>query len=81
MVNELEASTFNDVGLNGIILISTVLDFAAGADTPGNELSYITNLPSMAAAALYHGKATAPSVERRLTLRAERPRIILNLFK
>ena len=64
VVNELEASTFNDVGLNGIILISTVLDFAAGADTPGNELSYITNLPSMAAAALYHGKATAPSVEQ-----------------
>ena len=51
-------STFNDVGLNGIMLISTVLDFAAGADAPGNELSYITNLPSMAATALYHGKAT-----------------------
>src|SRR3546814_19293762 len=55
--------TYNDVALNGIILISTVLDFAAGADTPGNELSPITNLPSMAATALYHGKATAPSVE------------------
>jgi carboxypeptidase C (cathepsin A) len=63
VVNELEGSTFNDVGLNGVILISTVLDFAAGADTPGNELSYITNLPSMAATALYHGKAAAPSVE------------------
>ena len=62
VVNELEGSTFNDVGLNGVILISTVLDFAAGADTPGNELSYITNLPSMAATALYHGKASAPSV-------------------
>src|SRR3546814_20558757 len=55
--------TYNDVALNGIILISTVLDFAAGADTPGNELSPITNLPSMAATALYHGQATAPSVE------------------
>ena len=64
VVNQLEGSTFNDVGLNGIILISTVLDFAAGADTPGNELSYITNLPSMAATALYHGKANAPSVEQ-----------------
>ena len=64
VVNELEGSTYNDVGLNGVILISTVLDFAAGADTPGNELSYITNLPSMAATALYHGKATAPSVEQ-----------------
>ena len=64
VVNELEGSTYNDVALNGIILISTVLDFAAGADTPGNELSYITNLPSMAATALYHGKASAPSVEQ-----------------
>jgi len=64
VVNELEGSTFNDVGLNGVILISTVLDFAAGADTPGNELSYITNLPSMAATALYHGKASAPSVDQ-----------------
>lgn len=64
VVNELEGSTFNDVGLNGVILISTVLDFAAGSDTPGNELSYITNLPSMAATALYHGKATAPSTEQ-----------------
>ncbi len=62
VVNELEGSTFNDVGLNGVILISTVLDFAAGSDAPGNELSYITNLPSMAATALYHGKAQAPSV-------------------
>ena len=61
VVNQLEASTFNDVALNGILLISTVLDFAAGADTPGNELSYITNLPSMAATALYHGKAQGAS--------------------
>jgi carboxypeptidase C (cathepsin A) len=64
VVNQLEASTYNDVALNGLLLISTVLDFAAGADTPGNELSYITNLPSMAVTALYHGKASAPSVEQ-----------------
>jgi len=64
VVNELESDTYNDVALNGIILISTVLDFAAGADTPGNELSYITNLPSMAATALYHGKVSGPPVEQ-----------------
>ena len=64
VVNELEGSTYNDVGLNGVILISTVLDFAAGSDAPGNELGFITNLPSMAATALYHGKTTAPSVEQ-----------------
>ena len=63
VLNQLEGA-YNDVALNGIILISTVLDFGAGADTPGNELSPITNLPSMAATALYHGKATAPSVEQ-----------------
>jgi carboxypeptidase C (cathepsin A) len=64
VVNELEGSTFNDVGLNGVLLISTVLDFAAGSDAPGNELSFITNLPSMAATALYHGKASATSTEQ-----------------
>ncbi len=52
VVNELEASTYNDVGLNGVILISTILDFGAGADRAGNELGFITNIPSMAAAAL-----------------------------
>jgi carboxypeptidase C (cathepsin A) len=62
VVNELEGQ-YNDVSLNGVILISTVLDFAAGADTPGNELSPMLNLPSMAATALFHGKAQAPSVE------------------
>jgi carboxypeptidase C (cathepsin A) len=64
VVHQLEGVTHNDVGLDGVILISTVLDFAAGADTPGNELSYITNLPSMAATALYHKKASAPSVDQ-----------------
>ena len=57
VLNQLEGS-FNDVGLNGILLISTVLDFGAGADTPGNEVSYALNVPSMAATALFHGKAS-----------------------
>ncbi|MFZ1742289.1 MAG: peptidase S10 [Pontixanthobacter sp.] len=62
VVNELEGG-YNDVALNGVILISTVLDFGAGAETEGAELGYVTTLPSMAATALYHGKASAPSVE------------------
>lgn len=62
VLNQLEGQ-YNDVALNGVILISTVLDFAAGADTPGNEMTYVLNLPSMAATALYHGKAQASSVE------------------
>ncbi|MCL6684049.1 S10 family peptidase [Sphingomonas alba] len=64
VANQLVNTTYNDVALNGIILMSTVLDFAAGADTAGNELSYITNLPSMAATAFYHGKTSSPSVEQ-----------------
>jgi carboxypeptidase C (cathepsin A) len=62
VVDQLEGE-YNDVALNGVILLSTVLDFAAGADTEGNELGYITNLPSMATTALYHGKASAASPE------------------
>ncbi|HEY0626560.1 MAG TPA: peptidase S10 [Allosphingosinicella sp.] len=62
VVNVLEGA-YNDVSLNGIILISTVLDFAAGADTQGNELGPILNVPSMAATALFHGKAEASSIE------------------
>src|SRR5687768_12625349 len=38
VVNQLVNTTFNDVALNGVLLISTVLDFAAGSDAPGNEL-------------------------------------------
>lgn len=62
VLNQLEGQ-YNDVALNGVILISTVLDFGAGADTPGNEMTHILNLPSMAATALYHGKAEAMSVD------------------
>jgi carboxypeptidase C (cathepsin A) len=62
VLNQLEG-TYNDVSLNGVLLISTVLDFGAGADTPGNEMTHVLNLPSMAATALYHGKAQAESVE------------------
>ncbi|WP_309601912.1 S10 family serine carboxypeptidase-like protein [Sphingomonas sp.] len=56
VVNQLANATYNDVALNGVILISTILDFGAGADRAGNELSFITTLPSMAAAAHFHGK-------------------------
>ncbi|MEM1195804.1 MAG: peptidase S10 [Pseudomonadota bacterium] len=62
VVNELEGSTYNDVGLNGLILISTILDFAAETPVPGNEMAYVVSLPNMAAAAHYHGLVEAPSV-------------------
>lgn len=63
VVDELEGATYNDVGLNGLILISTILDFAGREPTPGNEMAYVVALPNMATAAWYHGKAEAPSVE------------------
>ena len=57
VVNELEG-TYNDVALNGLLLISTILDFAAQAEVPGNEMNYVLMVPSMAVTALYHGKTT-----------------------
>ena len=55
VINELEGS-YTDVAVNGIILISSIMDFSAAADVPGNELGYVTNLPSMAATAWFHDK-------------------------
>ncbi len=63
VVNQLEGSTYNDVGLNGLILISTILDFAAREPTPGNEMAYVVTLPNMATAAWYHGRVQAESAE------------------
>jgi carboxypeptidase C (cathepsin A) len=45
------------VSLNGIILISTVLNFGAISAQPGNDLPYALNLPTYAALAHYHHKA------------------------
>ena len=53
LINELEGS-YNDVAVNGVILISTILDFGAEAETEGNEMQYVVTLPSMAAVAWYH---------------------------
>ena len=55
VIHELEGG-YTDVAINGIILISSIMDFSQAADAPGNELAYVTNLPSMAAAAWYHDK-------------------------
>ncbi len=55
VANELEGE-YNDVSLNGIILISTVLDFGAQAEVPGNEMSYVLNLPTMTTTAWFHNR-------------------------
>ncbi|HWY77623.1 MAG TPA: peptidase S10, partial [Verrucomicrobiae bacterium] len=45
--------------LNGICLISSVLDFSTLGFNPGNDLPYILYLPSETAAAWYHKKLAA----------------------
>jgi carboxypeptidase C (cathepsin A) len=55
VIHELEGG-FDDVSINGLILISTVMDFYTSSFQTGNELGYITFLPTMAATAWYHGK-------------------------
>jgi carboxypeptidase C (cathepsin A) len=44
------------VALNGVILVSSILDFATESFNAGNDLPFITNLPSYAAIAYYHNK-------------------------
>jgi carboxypeptidase C (cathepsin A) len=43
--------------LNGIMLISAILDFGTADFAPGHDLPYILFLPTYAATAWYHGKA------------------------
>jgi carboxypeptidase C (cathepsin A) len=62
------------IALNGVMLISTVLNFQTISFTTGNDLPYILFLPSYTATAFYH-KKLAPELETDLqpTLReAER---------
>ncbi len=56
VVRELEGA-YNDVSLNGIILISAILDFSIDRNREGNEMPYIMMLPTFATTAQYHGKA------------------------
>jgi carboxypeptidase C (cathepsin A) len=56
VVRELEGG-FDDVAINGIILISTILDFTIDQPVPGNEIPYLVHLPTMATTAQFHGKA------------------------
>lgn len=46
------------IALNGIVLVSTVLDLRTLTFQPGDEISYILHLPTYAATAWYHNKIT-----------------------
>ncbi len=43
-----------NIDLNGVVLLSAVLDFRTILFSPGDDLPYIVNLPSYAAVAWYH---------------------------
>lgn len=47
------------IALNGIILVSTVLDFSTISFTPGNDLPYVLFLPSYTATAGFHHRLPA----------------------
>lgn len=48
---------WNGIGLNGVILISAILDFQNARFAPGNDSAHLAFFPSEAAIAWYHGKA------------------------
>ena len=48
---------WNGIGLNGVILMSAILDFQNARLAPGNDSAIISFFPSEAAIAWYHGKA------------------------
>jgi carboxypeptidase C (cathepsin A) len=56
VIRELEGG-YDDIAVNGILLISAILDFSIENHSPGNELPSMMHVPTMAATAKYHGKA------------------------
>lgn len=61
LVRDLELKPLDGLNLNGVILLSAALDprtFMPGG--PGNELPYVTNLPTYAATAFYHHTLPQP---------------------
>jgi len=53
MTKELQEG-WGSVDLNGVFLISSIVDFQTGDFNPGNDLPFITFLPTYAATAWYH---------------------------
>src|SRR4029453_14205414 len=47
------------IACNGILLISTIMNFETTAFAPGNDLPYVLFLPSYAATAWYHKKLSS----------------------
>ena len=64
------------VNVSGVVLISTVLNFAMLAPHEGNDLPYLTYLPTYTAVAWYHGKIKG----KREDLLKEAERFALNEY-
>ncbi|GHF25080.1 peptidase S10 [Kordiimonas sediminis] len=47
---------WTDIAINGVVFISSILDFQTVATDPGNDTHYLSYLPTMAATGWYHGK-------------------------
>jgi carboxypeptidase C (cathepsin A) len=64
LVRDLELKLLDSLNLNGVILLSVALDprtFMPGG--PGNELPYVTNLPTYAATAHFHNMLPQPQAD------------------
>ena len=55
LLRELQ-SGWTDIAVNGVVMISSILDFQTARYHPGNDSPYLSYLPTMAATAWYHGK-------------------------
>ncbi len=59
LVNRLQSQ--ENMDFNGVVLISSVLDFETLGFAPGHDISYILYLPSYAATAAYHHAIPTPA--------------------
>lgn len=57
IAHELTTDRAKNIALNGLALISNALDYEGSTSVHDNFYSYVTYLPTMAAAAHYHGRA------------------------
>jgi len=55
--------TDNGIALNGVVLLSAVLNFENSRPSKGNDIAYVGFLPSFAMTAYYHKKA-APDLQK-----------------
>ena len=51
------------IAMNGVVLVSSVLDIRSLAFLPGDDLSYIVNLPTYAATSWFHNKLASKATD------------------